>query len=129
VAVTRIVYSSDGLRIRGFIVAPKRRNHPLPVVIWCRGGIAEFGMVTTGDLAIMSNWARRRYLILASQYRGSTGSEGHDEEGGADIRDVMALIKIAQRMPEADATNIFLYGYSRGGMMAYEILATEIRKH
>jgi dipeptidyl aminopeptidase/acylaminoacyl peptidase len=123
VLVTRIVYASDGLRIRGFIVAPKHQSHRLPVVIWCRGGIAEFGMVTTGDLAIMSNWARRGYIIIASQYRGSTGSEGHDEEGGADVHDVLALIRLAQRMPEADAENIFLYGYSRGGMMAYEILA------
>jgi dipeptidyl aminopeptidase/acylaminoacyl peptidase len=125
VTVTRIVYASDGLRIKGFLVAPKHRDRPLPVVVWCRGGIADFGMVTTGDLAIMSNWARRGYLVLASQYRGSTGSEGHDEEGGADVHDVQALIQMARRMPEADAGNIFLYGYSRGGLMAYEILATD----
>jgi dipeptidyl aminopeptidase/acylaminoacyl peptidase len=125
VTVTRIVYASDGLRIKGFIVAPKRQDHTLPVVVWCRGGIADFGMVTTGDLAIMSNWARRGYITVASQYRGSTGSEGHDEEGGSDVHDVLALIQMARRMPEADAANIFLYGYSRGGMMAYEVLATD----
>jgi dipeptidyl aminopeptidase/acylaminoacyl peptidase len=125
VTVTRIVYASDGLRIKGFVVAPKHQDHPLPVVVWCRGGVADFGMVTTGDLAIMSNWARRGFIILASQYRGSTGSEGHDEEGGADVHDVLALVEIAQRMPEADAGNIFLYGYSRGAIMVYETLETD----
>jgi dipeptidyl aminopeptidase/acylaminoacyl peptidase len=125
VTVTRITYASDGLRIKGFLVAPKRQGHPLPVVVWCRGGIAEFGMITTGDLAIMANWARRGYIVMASQYRGSTGSEGHDEEGGADVHDVLALIHIARQMPEVDADNMFLYGYSRGGMMAYQVLGSD----
>jgi len=123
VTVERWVYLSDGLRIRTVAVWPKIHSRPLPIVVWCRGGLASDGMIRLGDVMIMANWARHGYFVVASQYRGSDGSEGHDEDGGADVHDVSSLLAITRSLPEVDSNNAFLYGVSRGGMMVYETLA------
>ncbi len=122
VRVERIVYSSDGLRIRGFLVQPTSHANKLPVIVWCHGGAGEVGRIYTDELIRMSVWARAGFIVLASQYRGNGGSEGKDEQGGADIHDVNALAATAAQLSEADPQNIFLYGQSRGGMMVYEAL-------
>ena len=123
VAADRIVYESDGLKIAGVIVRPLGRVGKLPVILWCRGGIGAYGGITLGDVLIMSNWARAGYVIIASNYRGGPRSEGHDENGGADVRDVEALLPLARGLPYADADSLFLYGQSRGGMMVYRAIA------
>lgn len=105
------------------MVRPLNRPGLLPVIVWCRGGIGTEGALTLGDALIMSNWARRGYVVLASNYRGGPRSEGRDESGGADVHDVEALLPLARSLPFADAGQLFLYGYSRGGMMVYEALA------
>ncbi len=123
VIADRIVYESDGLKIAGFLVEPVHHGGRLPVIIWCRGGKSETGALTTGDVLTMSNWARRGYIVIASQYRGGPDSEGHDEFGGADVDDVVALAKLSAGMPEAEPNRLYLYGYSRGGMMVYRAMA------
>ncbi len=53
--VDRIVYASDGLRIRGFRVAPKQHAAAkLPVIVWCHGGAGETGHIYTDELIRMS---------------------------------------------------------------------------
>lgn len=122
VRVDRIVYASDGLRIRGVRMEPKRTSAKLPVIVWCHGGVGESSRLYTDELIRMSVWAREGFIVLASQYRGNAGSEGKDEQGGADVHDVNALAVTAAQLPEADPRNLFLYGESRGGMMVYESL-------
>ena len=122
VRVDRIVYASDGLRIRGVRLEPKHTVAKLPVIVWCHGGVGESSRIYTDELIRMSVWAREGFIVLASQYRGNAGSEGKDEQGGADVHDVNALAATAARLPEADTRNLFLYGESRGGMMVYQSL-------
>jgi dipeptidyl aminopeptidase/acylaminoacyl peptidase len=126
VEAEKLTYASDGLKIRGFLVHPKGVSGPHPVILWCRGGNRDYGTVKLGDLLLMSNWARHGYVVLASNYRGSAGSEGRDEIGGDDVHDVEALIPLARSLPYADLDNVFLYGQSRGGMMVYRALADGI---
>ena len=57
--------------------------------------------------------------MLASQYRGGPGSEGQDERGGADVNDVLNLVRLASSLDRVDAGRLFMYGQSRGGMMTY----------
>lgn len=123
VAADRITYESDGLKIAGVIVRPVGRSGRLPVILWCRGGLGEIGGITTGDVLVMSNWARAGYVVIASNYRGGPRSEGHDEDGGADVDDVTALGPLARSLPYADVSRLFLYGQSRGGMMVYRAIA------
>lgn len=114
VRIERIVYASDGLRIRGFHIEPKQHGAgKLPVIVWCHGGAGEIGHIYTDELIRMTVWARAGFIVLASQYRGNAGSEGKDEQGGADVHDVNALAATAAQLPEADAHNLFLYGQSR----------------
>lgn len=122
VRVDHIMYSSDGLKIRGFLLEPRQHTGKLPVIVWCHGGAGEIGHIYTDELIRMSVWARAGFVVLASQYRGDGGSEGKDEQGGADVHDVNALAFTAAQLPEADTHNLFLYGQSRGGMMVYEAL-------
>jgi dipeptidyl aminopeptidase/acylaminoacyl peptidase len=56
-------------------------------------------------------------VVLASQYRGNDGGEGHEELGGPDLDDVSNLLATARSLPYTDTRNIFMYGVSRGGMM------------
>jgi dipeptidyl aminopeptidase/acylaminoacyl peptidase len=114
-----ITYLSDSLKISGFLIEPKNGNK-LPTVIFNRGGNREFGALTIG---LLIEWvapiAKEGYIIVASQYRGNSGSEGKDEFGGQDVNDVLNLIPIIDNMPRADTTRIGMYGWSRGGIMTY----------
>ena len=116
----RIRYLSGGLQVVGFIVQPRRvPGARLPVIVYNRGGFRDIGKLDSWNLLDFYGFAARGFIVLASQYRGSDGGEGRDEVGGADVADVMALTRIAARLPNADTSNLFLYGLSRGGIMTF----------
>ena len=119
VRVEEITYMSDGLRIRGYLATPEGPG-PFPAVIVNRGGNPRLALWTDQsawrNLGKIASWG---YVVIASQYRGSEGSEGHDEFGGADVDDVLNLIPVLKLVPSADTTRIGMSGTSRGGMMTY----------
>ena len=119
VEVSEITYISDGLKIQGFLLAPKG-NGKFPVLIFNRGGCKNYVALTKQFvlrwLTVFANWG---YVVVASQYRGNGGSEGKDEFGGADIHDVLNLIPLVESLPNADPSRIGMYGWSRGGLMTY----------
>jgi dipeptidyl aminopeptidase/acylaminoacyl peptidase len=121
--VSKITYVSDGLKINGFCVEPKKKGN-YPVIIFNRGGNQDFGALTVG---LMTAWlgeiANNGYVVLSSQYRGNGGSDGKEEFGGKDINDVLKLIDLADEMETADSKKIGMYGWSRGGIMTYQALA------
>jgi dipeptidyl aminopeptidase/acylaminoacyl peptidase len=123
VEIKSIAYLSDGLRVKGYLVAP-RRGERLPCVIYNRGGNREFGALTdlsaAGLLARIASWG---YVVVASQYRGTAGGQGKDEFGGSDVGDVLNLLPLLGTVPQADPTRVGMYGWSRGGMMTYLALA------
>ena len=119
VRVEEITYLSDGLRIKGYLATPDGAG-PYPAVIVNRGGNPKLAVWTDQaawrNLAKVASWG---YVVIASQYRGAGGSEGHDEFGGADVDDVLNLIEVLKSAPSADTDRIGMYGVSRGGMMTY----------
>ncbi len=121
VAVNRIAYESDGLKVTGISAIPAKINDKTyPILIYNRGGNREFGRLTV--LAVIRTlvpFARAGYLVYASNYRGNDGGEGSEEFGGADVNDVLNLIEAAKQNPAWDGKNIFMQGHSRGGMMTY----------
>ena len=119
----KIVYGSDGLRIRGFLVQPTSAPEPRPVVIYNRGGFGEYGRIRFWNVMQMHDLAARGYVVLASEYRGTWGSEGRDEGDGADVADVLHLLTLADRLPQADGERVGMLGWSRGGGMTYQALA------
>lgn len=115
----RLVYRSDGLKVVAYVVQPHHgESQSLPAIIFNRGGNRDFGRLVFADLVDFARWADQGFVIIASQYRGSSGSEGRDEFGGADVDDVLNLFPIARQFG-ADMENIFMAGFSRGGLMTY----------
>ena len=120
--VEKIIYNSGGLKVKGYIAYPKKResNKKYPCIIWCRGGIGEQGAIDSftarGIFGQIASWG---YVVFAPQYRGNDGGEGKDEFGGSDVDDVLNLIPLADELDFADTTKWGIEGWSRGGMMTY----------
>jgi dipeptidyl aminopeptidase/acylaminoacyl peptidase len=116
----KITYQSDGLKVSGYISYPKDKSKKYPCVIWNRGGIGNKGAIDSftarGIYGQLASWG---YVVLATQYRGNDGGEGHDEFGGDDVNDVLNLIPLADEIENADASKWGIEGWSRGGMMTY----------
>lgn len=119
VKATQINYVVDSLNISGYIVRPKIINQPLPVIIYNRGGNRDFATIGPEEFSHLCFLAEQGYVVLASQYRGNSHSDGKDEFGGKDLNDVLALIDIAEQLPYANEEKIGMLGLSRGGMMTY----------
>jgi len=123
ITVQSITYSSDGLKVKGYLVIPAGKG-PFPCLIVNRGGNREFGAISdNGAVARLGSMAHWGYVVIASQYRGVAGGEGMEEFGGADVDDVLNLIPALESLPEADTSRIGMWGGSRGGMMTYLALA------
>jgi len=122
VQIERITYLSDGLKVRGYLAAPKA-DGPHPCVIYNRGGNREFGAIGASlaaeHLARIASWG---FVVVASQYRGNGGGEGKEQFGGDDLNDVLNLVPLLGTLPGADPTRIGMMGWSRGGMMTYMAL-------
>lgn len=114
-----ITYLSDGLKIKGFLVKPKKKGK-YPCVIYNRGGNREFGSLNIHHVALaLGEIAKEGYVVIASQYRGNGGSEGQEEFGGKDVNDITILPEVLKEIEVADVNRIGMYGWSRGGMMTY----------
>jgi dipeptidyl aminopeptidase/acylaminoacyl peptidase len=76
IEIKSITYLSDGLNVKGYLVAPKNAEK-LPCVIFNRGGNREFGawndLAAAALLGRVASWG---YVVVASQYRGNAGGEG-----------------------------------------------------
>lgn len=118
VEVFSIAYESDGLRITGVMALPKPLPASFKLIVYNRGGSRDYGKLTLLNvLRSMAPFAQEGYVVLASNYRGNGGSEGVEEFGGADVRDVLRLLEIGRALPGFDGKNAFMIGHSRGGMM------------
>ncbi|WP_396602613.1 alpha/beta hydrolase family protein [Algibacter sp. R77976] len=118
----KITYKSEGLKIGGFIAKPiQKKPFKLPTIIFCRGGNQSYGMLDAFQLKMLNDLSLKGFVVLASQLRGNTASEGVDEFGGEDVNDILKLIDIAKDLDFVDEKNINILGYSRGGMNAYQV--------
>jgi len=119
VEIFSMAYNSDSLMVSGFMVQPKKAGN-YPVIIYNRGGNQELGrLVVATAVEVMAPFAAEGFVVVASNYRGNSGSEGKEEFGGSDVRDITNLISHLHEIEKADTNNIHLLGISRGGMMNY----------
>lgn len=117
----RVIYPSDGLDVLAFVYRPSTATDRLPVIVynrgsWVRQNAAPELLVTFHRLASAG------FLVVAPMYRGSEGTAGRDEMGGADLADLMNVQTVIASLDYADEANLFLYGESRGGMMTLQAL-------
>lgn len=118
VVVSKVLYNSDGYFVEGYIAEPKdSEDKKFPIILWNRGGDERNGklddFLATGILGEIASWG---YIVIASQYRQK------DEFGGREINDILNILKIGMTMPAFDGENIGVEGWSRGGMMTYQLL-------
>lgn len=114
-----INYLSDGLKVKGLMVKPKKEGN-YPCIIYNRGGNRNFGQLLVAHGAMnLGRIAKEGYVVIASQYRGNAKGEGQEEFGGKDVNDVVALTNVLAEIAHADTSKIGMYGWSRGGMMTY----------
>ena len=120
VSCERITYLSDGLRVVGYLWWPTgaRPGDRLPLLVFHRGGTGDDSRLRPNTQFAFDRFVRAGYVVIGTQYRGNDGSEGRDELGGADLRDVLAIVRIGQQLPWVDPQRVSALGYSRGGMMA-----------
>ncbi len=116
----RIQYLSDGLKVVGYLVQPREiSSRPLPGCRFQSGGFLDLGKIEAFNLIDLEQLAKQGFVVLASQYRGNDGGEGHEQLGGQDLDDVFNLLNTAKSLPYTDTRNVFMYGVSRGGMMTF----------
>jgi dipeptidyl aminopeptidase/acylaminoacyl peptidase len=116
----RMKYLSDGFKVVGFLVRPKKvEAKKYPVIIFNRGGFLDFGKIDLYYILDFYRLASEGFVVVATQYRGNDGGEGKEEIGGADVNDVLNLLPLIRSLDYADPHNIFMYGASRGAMMAF----------
>src|SRR5688572_30717479 len=117
--LSRITYDSDDLTVSAYLYEPAvAPQTPLPVLVFIRGSYLREKFPEEA-LPVMRSFGAAGFITIAPMIRQSDGSGGRDEVGGADLNDVMNTLEIIRELPNADSTNIFMYGHSRGGVMTY----------
>jgi len=125
VEVINIWYKSDNLKIHGFIFKKKYLREEVPVVLYCRGG-RNYKTYSKGELKPIYFYNNKglldlvkagKIIVFASNYRGSSFSEGVDEYGGKDINDIINMYPIIKKYKFANHKRICVYGWGRGAMM------------
>jgi len=120
-AFEQFTYTSDGLAVGAYLYRPRRIEGRLPVVVFNRGGWVrqDFG---AEHLVQARRFNEAGFVVIAPFLRGSNGTEGRDEMGGADLDDLMNIAAVIRSLPYADPDRVFLLGESRGSMMTFQAL-------
>ena len=120
----RLVYWSDGLRVKGYFAEPKGYDKHA-AVIFNRGGNRNTGALNGMELV---PFAEVGMVAVATQLRGVLGGDGQEEFGGADVHDVLNLIPFLKSRSSVDPNRIAIFGSSRGGMMTYLALKSQTQR-
>ena len=113
--------ATDRLTIPAYLFSPFDTTARRPVVLFVHGGIhSDFGL---GHLPQVRELVQRGYVIVAPEYRGSTGYGRSFYEaidyGGLEVDDVIAARDyLAREVPWADLNRAAVFGYSHGGYIA-----------
>jgi len=127
--IFEIRYLSQDYEVVGYVMYPRRleKEKRYPAVVVNRGGNRDYGRLTACGFSFLSQIFGHGgdFVLMLPQYRGVAGGSGKDEFGGQDVHDVLSLFRIAKKLPFIDEANLFVAGWSRGGMMTYLALKNE----
>jgi dipeptidyl aminopeptidase/acylaminoacyl peptidase len=119
----------DGLDIQAHLFAPlqKRGARGHAAMVWVHGGV--HGSWGTNMFPFVREAVQRGYIIIAPDYRGSTG---YGEEfykkidyGGKEIDDVVAAFDYLKTLSYVDADRVGIMGWSHGGFITSHVLFRE----
>ncbi len=111
------------MRFAQYVFVPKKldRSKKHPVVVLPHGGVnGDFG---TYHVHIVKEMLERGWVVLAPEYRGSTGYGKDFQEaidyGGLEVDDVVAGLDWAVAdLPYVDGSRAAIAGWSHGGLIA-----------
>ncbi len=117
----RLLYKSDTAWVEAWLYKPvNTANQKLPLIIYNRGGMGNFGNLEETNLVDFYKMAENGYVVLASKTRFAGINGKYDQHGGVDVDDIVNLEGVYSKLPYIDQGNIFMYGYSRGGQNTYQ---------
>ena len=113
--------SADGQEVPAYLFAPvnKRGAKGHAAMIWVHGGV--HGNWDQTMLPFVKEAVDRGYVIVAPDYRGSTG---HGEAwhmaidyGGNEVTDVLSAMDYLKTLPYVDMDRVGMMGWSHGGFI------------
>jgi dipeptidyl aminopeptidase/acylaminoacyl peptidase len=110
--VKYLAFHSEGLKLRVFLARPEEEG-PFPTVLVNHGGGGMDDVYEEMCLEL----AGRGCLAAAMTFRGYPGSEGRQEYGKGEVRDLLNLVEYLKAQDNlADPARIGMFGYSRGAL-------------
>ncbi len=121
---SKITYRSrvGGMEIPAYVFQPleKRGTRGHAAMIWVHGGV--HGNWSAGMWPFVREAVERGYVIIAPEYRGSTGyGEEHHraiDYGGYEVDDVISAYDwLTSALPHVDPERVGMMGWSHGGFI------------
>ena len=128
----KVAYRSavDGMEIPAYLFAPleKRGARGHAAMVWVHGGV--HGNWDEMYLPFVKEAVQRGYVIIAPEYRGSTGyGAAHYnaiDYGGKELDDVATAVDFLKGLPYVDPDRLGIMGWSHGGYIAALLLARRL---
>ena len=118
--------SVDGMEIPVYVYSPLESKGPKghAAMVWVHGGV--HGNWDQNYLPFIIEAVQRGYIIVAPEYRGSTGYgvEHHEaiDYGGKELDDVESAVDFLLARPDVDPARIGIMGWSHGGFITAHLL-------
>jgi dipeptidyl aminopeptidase/acylaminoacyl peptidase len=118
--------TADGLEIPAYLFAPlvSRGRQAHAAMVWVHGGV--HGNWDEMYLPFIIEAVQRGYVIIAPDYRGSTGhGEAHYraiDYGGLEVDDVASAADYLKTLDPVDPARIGIMGWSHGGLITALLL-------
>lgn len=116
----------DGMVIPAYLFQPLVKRGPKghAAMIWVHGGV--HGSWNHGMYPFVKEAVQRGYVIVAPQYRGSTGyGAAHYnaiDYGGKEVDDVVSAVEFLKTLPHVDQDRLGMMGWSHGGFITAHTL-------
>ena len=116
----------DGLLIPAYVFSPLTPRGPKAhaAMVWVHGGV--HGNWDQNYLPFIVEAVQRGYVIVAPEYRGSTGygAEFHNaiDYGGKELDDVEDAVDFLHTRAEVDPSRIGIMGWSHGGFITAHLM-------